>query len=145
MVLFIYIIPFLFFFCFVLFALVPDPTVFKQWALLQAKSCQRSFNKEKERDERVRRRRDDFIKNHNIEFRKNFDWMKFFTEDEVPEPPLPPQEETMPPVSCDVMREGENLFFGPRSQEQIDDDEQRRRRREFEEAVEQSRQEEEQQ
>ena len=45
---------------------------------------------------------------------------------------------------CDVVKEGENLFFGPRSQEQIDDDEQRRRRREFEEAVEQSRQEEEQ-
>ena len=65
--------------------------------------------------------------------------MKFFMdqEDELV-PPLPPREETLTTTTYDVMKDGEELAYGPRSEKQMQDDEGRRKQQELEEALEKS-------
>ena len=65
--------------------------------------------------------------------------MKFFTEQEDElVPPLPPREETLTTAIYDVMKDGEELAYGPRTEEQMQDDERRRKQQELEEALEKS-------
>ena len=79
------------------------------------------------------------MKNSDREYRRNFDWMKFFMDQEHElVPPLPPREETLTTMTYDFMKDGEELAYGPRSEEQMQDDERRRKRQELEEAMEES-------